>query len=126
MAGSTLAQWMDQALCGKLVAEGEIHEDTFFPDASDREGRAFAQGICHECPVIDECKRYTLDDRSAGKSGVWGGLYFAEQHKQEAEERRRVKAEDKARKAERKARQAADKAKQAAEAAEEARRVAAL
>lgn len=55
--------WMARGLCANQPPE------TFFP--SDGVGVEVAKRICAQCPVVDPCLEYALENRI--DHGVWGG-----------------------------------------------------
>lgn len=61
-------QWLKQAACVG-------HEDAMFPGSLDADIEA-AKAICRGCPVMEQCKRWALDDRIP--EGVWGGMSEAD------------------------------------------------
>lgn len=56
--------WMQDALCA------QTDPDAYFPikGGSNRAAKA----ICARCPVIQECREYSL--RTRQRSGIWGGM----------------------------------------------------
>lgn len=57
------AVWMDQAACRYKPAE------LFFPAKAGRRLIAEAAAICRTCPVIEDCRTYSRNE----KWGVWAG-----------------------------------------------------
>jgi WhiB family transcriptional regulator, redox-sensing transcriptional regulator len=60
--------WMSQGLCI------ETGNRVFFPPKGA--SAAPAKAICADCPVVQECALYALDDY--GLDGVWGGMTVGE------------------------------------------------
>ena len=71
-------EWMARGKCKEVVP------DLFFP--SDGMGVLAAQRICAECPVVDACLQYALDERV--DHGVWGGK--SERERRRMLRRRRI------------------------------------
>jgi WhiB family redox-sensing transcriptional regulator len=58
--------WRRQALCA------EIDPELWFPDKGDAGAAAIARRICHQCPVMAECREEGL--AYGYRDGIWGGL----------------------------------------------------
>lgn len=61
---------MDGASCTQVAP------DLFFADATDLVNTKLAKKVCAECPVIDQCLQYALENRM--DYGVWAGLTVLE------------------------------------------------
>lgn len=60
----TSEDWKLQGVCRTVDPE------LWFPDDGSNGNQAKA--LCRQCPVIEECLQYALDNREM--YGVWGGL----------------------------------------------------
>jgi WhiB family transcriptional regulator, redox-sensing transcriptional regulator len=74
----SLTAWMSQGNCRNYPPA------VFFP--SDGVGVDRARKICVDCPVVDQCLEYALDERI--EHGVWGGC--SERERRRILKRRRV------------------------------------
>jgi WhiB family redox-sensing transcriptional regulator len=74
----SLTAWMGAGNCRNYPPA------TFFP--SDGVGVDRARKICVDCPVIEQCLEYALDERI--EHGVWGGC--SERERRRILKRRRV------------------------------------
>jgi WhiB family redox-sensing transcriptional regulator len=61
-----IGQWVQDAACRQ-----SDDPDMFFPETKGKAASAHAKKICSRCPVIEECRQYSL--ASQEKHGVWGG-----------------------------------------------------
>ena len=61
-------EWMDQAECRNHDA------DIWFPDHERHIGPAIA--ICHQCPVITQCRQEARSIPPFDRYGVWAGKYY--------------------------------------------------
>lgn len=61
------AEWMAEAVCASSDPE------EWFPDKGS--SSQVAKKICGECPVIDECLQFALENR---EQGIWGGTSHSE------------------------------------------------
>ncbi|MFF8458886.1 WhiB family transcriptional regulator [Streptomyces albidoflavus] len=59
--------WQDRAACKTADAEA-----IFFPVLTTPDTIQAAKEICQRCPVIQDCKRFALENRET--HGVWGGM----------------------------------------------------
>ncbi|MYX88416.1 MULTISPECIES: WhiB family transcriptional regulator [unclassified Streptomyces] len=59
--------WQDRAACKTPDAEA-----IFFPVSPNDATISAAKEICYGCPVIENCKRFALENRET--HGVWGGM----------------------------------------------------
>ncbi|GAA1054631.1 WhiB family transcriptional regulator [Dietzia natronolimnaea] len=60
------------------------HQDLFYNDDHDlkgtrRKNEELAKQLCRQCPVLDQCRRYAIEEREL--YGVWGGMTELERHK---------------------------------------------
>lgn len=60
-----MTTWMAEALCAE--AEGNL----WFPDVNSPDAK-YAKSICAECPVVDECLDYAVQNKIV--EGIWGGM----------------------------------------------------
>lgn len=66
-----LWEWQHRGLCRSTNPEIFFHPDgERGPSRRWRDGRAVA--ICHQCPVMQECREHAL--RVEEPYGTWGGL----------------------------------------------------
>lgn len=78
----TLAQdWVDEAMCS------QVDPEAFFPDTAGRtasQAKAYdtARSICHQCPVMQQCREQVMEfERGTSvyqRFGMFGGLTPAE------------------------------------------------
>lgn len=78
----TLAQdWVDEAMCS------QVDPEAFFPDTAGRtasQARQYdtARSICHQCPVMQQCREQVMEfERGTSvyqRFGMFGGLTPAE------------------------------------------------
>lgn len=61
---------LDERPWAAYAACREADPEIFFPASDD--GADAALRICRGCPVVDECRDWSLDMRI--RYGVWGGL----------------------------------------------------
>lgn len=59
-------EWREQAACRGMDT------DIFFPQ--EKYGIAKAKAICARCPVMAECRDYSLTLPRDDTRGVWGGM----------------------------------------------------
>lgn len=71
------ATWMVEAVCATADPE------EWFPEQGSSSLKAKA--ICGNCPVIDECLQFALDNR---EHGIWGGTSHRERAKMHREQLR--------------------------------------
>lgn len=68
-------EWIKQAACKQKT-------ELFFPSDEDMRRASVlyrnAKAICRECPVIEQCLQYALDEEMY--FGVWGGTTPKERH----------------------------------------------
>lgn len=60
-----MTAWMRYASCAESVG------DIWFPETNSPNTKT-AKAICNDCPVIDSCLNYALENRF--NDGIWGGL----------------------------------------------------
>lgn len=61
--------YMRRAACGGKW-------DIMIPEKGELAGAA--KRVCAECPVIQQCREFALDNPIYAIAGVWGGLTYAE------------------------------------------------
>ena len=59
-------QYEEDAKC-----KGIDNPEIFFPSPGDTEALKAAKQLCGECPVIQECLEYALNNNE--RYGIWGG-----------------------------------------------------
>jgi hypothetical protein len=59
-------EWQIKSLC-----KGSDTPEIFFPSPGDTEALKAAKATCGQCPVIQDCLKYALDNNE--RSGIWGG-----------------------------------------------------
>ncbi|MFC8503448.1 WhiB family transcriptional regulator [Pedococcus sp. NPDC057267] len=62
--------WQDDARCRTLPV-GSFFDAELARGANRREREEAAKRVCHQCPVIRQCREHAL---AAEDFGVWGGL----------------------------------------------------
>lgn len=71
-------RWMRDAAC-KTTTGLDWHTDTERRGRETREAVAVMKAVCADCPVLDDCGAWTLDDRSTDRlPGVVAGLTITE------------------------------------------------
>lgn len=71
-------RWMRDAAC-KTTTGLDWHTDTERRGRETREAVAVMKAVCADCPVLDDCTTWTLDDRSTDRlPGVVAGLDVTE------------------------------------------------
>lgn len=80
--------WMSHASCASLSLWDV--EDLFFPFSDSQEAAKRALKICQSCPVLSECREWTIQSDKEWKTfihGVSGGLYAAQRRRIASPER---------------------------------------
>lgn len=80
--------WIEAAMCRRLVEEGELTPDDFYPLPGETAARA--KQACAMCPVRLPCLDYSL--AIGEKNGVWGGATEADRRRIRRKRRNRVRA----------------------------------
>ena len=79
-------EWQYQGACRDLDTELFFHPEG--ERGSTRRRRAAgAKAICATCPVIEQCREYSL--RAQEPYGIWGGM--TEEERREEVQRRRIR-----------------------------------
>jgi WhiB family transcriptional regulator, redox-sensing transcriptional regulator len=72
-----IAKWVEDAACSQTDPE------LWFPDRG--QSAKMAKKICSNCPVLWDCRIYSLSERlehgPTGLDGIWGGLSMSERSK---------------------------------------------
>jgi WhiB family redox-sensing transcriptional regulator len=77
----TQAGWVEQALCRKFN-----DPKIWFPDeAGDTEAAQEAKEICKQCPVIEACLEWAIDNN---EQGIWGGMGISQRARLKTTRRR--------------------------------------
>jgi WhiB family redox-sensing transcriptional regulator len=64
-------EWMDDALCRQVDSEVFVRSESY---GGEHQIQA-AKAICGRCPVIGDCRDYTLRLWAQGRlQGVWAGM----------------------------------------------------
>jgi hypothetical protein len=58
--------WQTDSLC-----RGSDTPEIFFPSPGDTEALKAAKATCGQCPVVQQCLVYALDNNE--RYGIWGG-----------------------------------------------------
>jgi WhiB family transcriptional regulator, redox-sensing transcriptional regulator len=62
-------EWMDKAAC----VDVDIHHDAWHPNTANYLADTYeALRLCNDCPVVDECLNYALDENL--EYGIYGGM----------------------------------------------------
>jgi hypothetical protein len=60
-------EWMNEGNCHPSNNNGELMTDVFFPSTLTKEKRKKADEMCSACPVINQCREYSVVEYG----GVW-------------------------------------------------------
>jgi WhiB family redox-sensing transcriptional regulator len=67
------------SLLDKIDEVGQVpcrnFPDSFYPEGGEikrREETQIAKSLCQTCPIIDDCRKYALEEKE--EFGIWGGL----------------------------------------------------
>lgn len=76
LSGPDLPLNCEQASCNNNLYARSVFDDAGLGGPIGHAASKEAKRICHECPIIAECRAYAL--RNAEPWGVWGGMTLVE------------------------------------------------